>query len=359
MTDEHERRRLKALIPEVVSGMQLDLRGLAVLTEAASGPYLATPVLAALAGARAVYAVAADTPFHRAADAERQTLALAGWLDADVHVLRAKEPRALADADIVTNTGAVRPIDGDTVAALKPTAVVSLMWETWEFEPAQVDLAACRDRGVLVLGTNEHEAPCDLRPYAGLTAVKLLLALGLEGWGTRVLLLGRQPTLGQPIQEALTRLGCEVTVFSRPGEDGRPYDDLPAHVARSAYDAVLAADHVEERPLIGAGGILEPAALAASSPAARVGVISGLVDAEALRGQGLLVVPASGSAPHRHAYSLAELGPRPVLELYAAGLRVGEVAARARLAGLQVAAAARQALAQSPAMDFPGELAWA
>jgi hypothetical protein len=54
----------------------------------------------------------------------------------------------------------------------------------------------------------------------------------------------------------------------------------------------------------------------------------------------------------------AALGPRPVLELYAAGLRVGEVAARARASGLDVGAAARVALRDAPAMDFPPPLAW-
>jgi hypothetical protein len=355
----HERRRLERLVPRTIDSLGLDLSGLAVLTEAASGPYLATPVLAAAAGARHVYAVVADTSHHRAADAQRETLSLAAALGVSVEVLRAKEPHALADADIVTNTGALRPIDAATVAALKPTAVVALMWETWEFLPDQLDLDACRARGVLVLGTNEHEPPCDLRPVAGLTAVKLLLDLGLECWRTRVLLLGRQSTLGGPIEEALRRLGCEVTTFSRDGEGGRPYPELAEHVSGSEYDAVIVADHLEEGLLIGPGGALEPATLAARSPAVRVGVISGRTDAEALRAEGLLVIPEAMAPARRHAYSPAELGPLPVLTLYAAGLRVGEVAARARLEGRGVGEAARIALQHSPAMDFPGALAWA
>jgi hypothetical protein len=180
-----------------------------------------------------------------------------------------------------------------------------------------------------------------------------LLALGLEVWQTRVVLLGRQTLLGVPMEETLRRLGCEVTTFSRAGEGGRPYSELAAHAASGEYDAVLVADHVEEGPLLAAGGPLDPRALAAANPAARVGVISGQVDIEALRAEGVFVLPQAPTAPRRHAYSLAEVGPRPVLELYAAGLRVGEVAARARLAGLDVTAAARRALEETPAMDFP------
>ena len=36
------------------------------------------------------------------------------------------------EADVVTNSGHVRPIDAETVAWMKPTAVVPLMYEAWE-----------------------------------------------------------------------------------------------------------------------------------------------------------------------------------------------------------------------------------
>jgi len=312
-------------------------------------------VLAAAAGARRVHAVAADTRFHRAAEVERETLALAARLGVEGALRVERDKRsALVEADVVTNTGPVRPIDAATVAQLKPTAVVALMWETWELAGDMVDLDACRAHGVLVLGTNEHASPCDLRPYAGLTALRLLFELGLEAWGTRVLLLGRQPTLGACMEDALRRAGCVVTTFSRPGEGGRPYADLEAHLATdgAGYDALIVADHLTTEPLV-------PETLAVHAPAIRVGVVSGVLDARALRAAGLLVVPARIAPPRTMSYSLAELGPRPVLELYAASLKVGEVAARARLEGLDVREAARRALAEAPAMDFPGEAAWA
>ncbi len=353
-----ELRRLERLVPSVIDGLDLDLSGLTVLTEAASGPYLATPVLAAAAGARRVYAVAADSRYHAAGDVATATREFAARLGVGgaLVVLLAKTAEALAEADIVTNTGAVRPIDAATVCALKPTAVVCLMWETWEFLPEQVDLERCRVHGTLVLGTNEHREPCDLRPYAGMTAVKLLLELGLEGYRSRILLLGRQPTLGQPIETVLRSLGCDVTTFSRAEEGGLPYGELAAHVATAReYDAVIVADHMTEGPLLADQGPLRPATLLDHSPAIRVGLISGQVDVDALATLGVPVLPFARPAPRTMAYSLAELGPRPVLELYAAGLKVGQVAARARLAGLDVDRARSVALAGSPAMAFAGD----
>jgi hypothetical protein len=73
MSDPEE-RRVRRLLPRLTTG--LDLAGLTVYTEAASGPYLWPPLLAALAGAR-VTALAADTRFHRAGDAAAATAAAA------------------------------------------------------------------------------------------------------------------------------------------------------------------------------------------------------------------------------------------------------------------------------------------
>ena len=49
---------------------------------------------------------------------------------------------------------------------------------------------------------------------------------------------------------------------------------------------------------------------------------------EELRDAGLTVLPPRDPGPKRMALTLAELGPRPVIELHAAGLKVGEIAVR-------------------------------
>ena len=363
MTSSPGEERLPLLLPELIERFELRLDGLGVLTEAASGPYLAAPLVAALAGAEHVDAIAVDNRFHRAADVRAATSALARRLGAPdtIRYLSDKDPDALARADIVTNSGSVRPIDAATVELLKPTAVVPLMWETWEFVPEQLDLEACRRRGVLVLGTDEHSEPCDMRPYNGIVAVKLLLELGLEVVRTRVLLLGRNSLLGAEVERFLLAAGAEVTTFSLPGDGGSPYSDLAAHVASEGarYDALLVAELGSREILVGPGGAVEADAVAAANPHLRTGVIAGGVDAGALRALGLTVAPEHVAEAPAMSASPADLGVRPVLELYTAGLRVGEVAARARLAGLGVPEAARVALRDAPAMDFPGAEAFA
>ena len=343
---------MHALIPRVIEATRLDLSGLTVFTEAASGPYLWPPLLAARAGARHVFALARDSRHHRADDVQAATERLGGAIE----VVRDKA--RLGEADIVTNSASLRPIAASDVARMKPTAALPLMWETWEFRADDLDLEACREHGILVLGTIEDQPPCDMVPYLRPLAARLLLDLGLEVQGTSVVLLGGQRMPGRALERYLPELGCEVEPFSAPGDGGRPYaeleDYLRDHGAR--HDAVIVAEHVAGDLLLGDGGYASAAALLAAN--LRIGVIAGGVDAAGLRAAGLLVAPDEVRAPGYMSLDPSALGPRPVLELYAAGLAVGAAATRARLEGLDPPEAAARAIAGSPAMDFEGALAW-
>jgi hypothetical protein len=345
---EHDARRVDALIPRVIEAMRLDLTGLTVFTEAASGPYLWPPLLAARAGADHVFALARDSRHHRADEVQEQT----ARLGAAIEVVRDKA--RLGEADIVTNSASLRPLTAGDVARMKPTAALPLMWETWEFRPEDLDLEACREHGILVLGTVEDREPCDMVPYLRPLAARLLLELGLEVHGTSVVLLGGQAMPGRALERYLRELGCDVEAFSAPGDGGRPYGELEGHLRDARPDAVIVAEHVSRDVLLGDGGHAPAAALRD----VRVGVISGAVDADGLRAAGVVVAPEVVRGPGYMSLDPSALGPRPVLELFAAGLAVGAAATRARLDGLDLREAAARAIATSPAMDFEGELAW-
>jgi hypothetical protein len=353
--------RERGLAAQMIERFELDLSGLRVLTEAASGPYLHTPLLAALAGPERVFAVTADSLYATKEEvAERTSREAESWEVADrLEIGFERKPEWLGSSDIVTNSGFVRPIDRDLVARLKPTAVIPLMWETWEFRPGDVDLESCRARDILVLGTCESKTPCDMRPFIGALAVKLLGELGLEG-KSRIALLGGQPLIGGAIRRALSDLGHEVVWFAEDQREAHPYEQLRELVIDDAreLDAILVAEHQDPRLLLGPNGELAPAELESANAELRVGVVAGNVDADALRDSGLRFAPERIRPFGEMSFQPAALGPEPVLMLYAAGLRVGEVMARARLGGASLSDAARRALDSSPAMDFPGELAW-
>jgi hypothetical protein len=353
--------RISKLLGECVEQFALDLGGLVVLTEAASGHYLYTPLLAALAGSQKVYAVAADSRFGSKEEVGRRTADAAAELGvADrVEVIYDKTEEAVAASDIITNTGSVRPIDRKTVSMMKPTAVVPLMWETWEFREGEVDLDACRERGILVMGTDESGAPLDMYPYGGYLAMKLLFEMGLEGHQTRTLLLGGGEALGRSIDGHFRRLRMQVDWFSDLSASA-PYDQLPGHFARhgATYDAIILAEHSNPILLLGEGGLLGFDEIRRANPAVCVGVIAGNLDREGLEASGLTFFPRKIEPFGYMSYQAYHLGPRPVLGLYAAGLKAGQVMARARRSGASVEEAAAFALKNSPAMDFEGDRAW-
>ena len=128
-------RRLLRLIDDAIHRCHLDLSDTVVFTEAATGPYSVTPVIAAAAGARRVFALARSTRWGSADAVERQTMDLArrAGVSTRVVIVSEKTRDILGEVDIITNSGHVRPIDAGTIALLKPTAVVPLMYEAWEY----------------------------------------------------------------------------------------------------------------------------------------------------------------------------------------------------------------------------------
>ena len=203
--------RIEKLIGDAINTYDLDLSGLTVFTEAASGNYVVTPLIAALAGSDRVFAITRDSKYGKAADIQNFTLELAQrWgVEDRIEVVPDKSPAILSQVDIVTNLGFVRPIDRSMIAHLKPTAVLPLMWEPWEFREADLDLSECRRAGITVLGTNEREPRLNLFTYVGYLAVKLAFELGIEVYRSRVVIIG-SGVFGESCVSAFDKLEAEI-----------------------------------------------------------------------------------------------------------------------------------------------------
>ena len=76
-------QRLARLVRDAVAECHLDLSGRCVVTEAATGAYVVTPVIAALAGARRVIAITRPTRYGTRSEVREATLELAARLGVD------------------------------------------------------------------------------------------------------------------------------------------------------------------------------------------------------------------------------------------------------------------------------------
>ncbi|HWF72790.1 MAG TPA: hypothetical protein VG186_05575 [Solirubrobacteraceae bacterium] len=307
--------RLARLMYATIEGCRLNLSGHTVLTEAATGPYVVTPVLAALAGAE-VHALAAPTRYATSGELEELTSELAdrvGVLDR-VHFVSDKHSEIVAAADIVTNSGQVRPIDAEMVSEMKLGAVVALMYESWEYRAEDVDLDACRARDILVAGTNECHPAVDVFAFLGPMAVKQLHDAGIAVYRSRIVVLCDNP-FAAFIARGLRACGAEVVAAA-----GLSESDLA-----EGCDAVLVALQPH------AGYVIDSAAAALMSRAAPGAVLVefwGDTDREALTAAQVPVWPAAAPAAGHMAVLPSAVGPEPIVRLQAGGLKVGEVLAR-------------------------------
>lgn len=310
-------QRLVRLMEEAVRRCALNLQGAVVLTEAASGAYVVTPVLAAMAGADHVFALTRTTRYGTVAEicAQTEHLAELAGVRGRVSVVTEKTRELVARADIVTNSGHVRPIDSTTAGWMRSTAVIPLMYEAWELRPADIDLDACHRHGIRLAGTNERHPAVDVFSYLGVMAVKLLLDAGVAVYGSRILVLCDNP-FGAYIERGLAGAGADAHLYKRLSD---------ALAATSSFDAVLVALQPGVDPVIDAGGA---ALLTERWPGAVIAQYWGDVDRAALADAGAPVWPEQAPSLGHMGILPSGVGPEPIVRLQAGGLKVGEVLLR-------------------------------
>jgi hypothetical protein len=302
--------------------------------------------MAAMAGAEHVYALARPWRDKTAEDMWHPVEALAAQagVESRITLLAERDPIALGRADIVTNLGSVRPIDKDFIGALKRSAVISYMREAWEVRSDEIDLDACTACQIPLFATDEHHPDVGVFDSCGGLAAKLLYESGDEIFGSHIVVVSSD-RFGPTIAKTLTALGATVEQISA--------GDLRTRLGHGlAPDSLVIADFIAEYWIIGRGGQIDPEHLARLLPHVRVIAYAGGVDAEALRACGIGCSPLTGCTPGRMGQTLAYLGPRPVGRLHAAGLKVGEVAARAIRSGLSGRQLAEWVCSHAPAVEM-------
>src|SRR6266540_3642329 len=271
-------KRMVNLMYEAIARLRLDLSGAVVLTEAASGAYVVTPILAAMAGADQVFAISRTTKYGAFEEVSDNThrLAKSVGVAPRIKVITRKTREVVGQADIITNSGHVRPIDAETISWMKQGAIIPLMYEAWEFRDTDIDLEACRRREIQVAGTNERHPAVDVFRFLGDMSIKLLLDMGIA-------------------------------------------------LSDSHFDAIIVALKPQTGPVITAA---DAAIIARRWPGAALGQFWGDVDRSALQAEGVSVWPPSPPAPGHMAILLSDVGPEPVVRLQSGGLKVGEALLR-------------------------------
>jgi len=220
----------------------------------------------------------------------------------------------LAEADVVTNSGHLRPLDAQKIGFMKPDAVIPLMYEAWEFRPGDVDLAMCRRKGIRIVATNEQHPKIDVFGYLGVLALKQLMDAGISAYKSSILLLSDND-FGPYIEKALRRAGAAVDINEGIGRKA----------AAKTYDAVLLALSPRKTINLNAADVRR---VARFYPGAIMVQFFGDVDRTACRKHDVAVWPMEEPRRGHMGILPSDIGPDATIRLQTGGLKAAEVAGK-------------------------------
>lgn len=341
--------RAKKIINEIIHTLKLDLSTMAVLTEAASGNFVVTPLIAAIAGADKVYVVCSDSDYGMKEEVWGYLQELMTFFhisDEQICYIENKEDVA-KDINIVTNLGFVRPINSDFIKKMPYDAAIPLMFESWEFRNSDLDVDACKKCNIPILGTRETHSDLQIFSYVGMSVIKLLLENNIEVFKSHILLISSGEYL-KAIKNVLTYNGAEVKIYNPYSSHGLTKD---IEEFLENCDAVVVAEQQHKGILLGEENHhINVEWLLQSKPL--VIHIAGGIDYELLEENRIVKVPAARIKYGYMTVTTEYVGIRPVIELHAAGLKVGQAMVEGLRKYHDIDMAKQYALNNSPAMEF-------
>jgi len=318
-------------LKECVENLSLDLRGKTVLTEAASGHYVVTPVLAALAGAN-VYAFSRTTRYGHVEEIFENTRK---WMQAcgvDAHLITEITPEIIAQADVITNTGHLRPLTADMLQHAKDSVVIPLMYEAWEWRGADMDIEYIRRRGIKIAATNERHPDIDVFNYLGDMAMQQIFEAGTCPYRNKFVLVCNND-FGPYIAKVIARNCAGLAVIDTEENRGR-YDmdnitwiggfpDINIPESFRNADGIIFTAYPFDQTWIGNNTPISAQKIKDQFNSPLILRFDGHVDTAVLREKGIRYFPEHVEPGHMGVLPSA-VGLDPTIRLQAGGLKVAE-----------------------------------
>lgn len=225
-------------INKSIDKFKLNLSNQIVLTEAATGNYLCTPIIALQSGASKVYALAKETSYGNYVDINNEFVNYKS--DKRLKIIKSLD-EIDDEINIVTNSGFVRPINHNLLKFLNKKSVVTLMYEPWEFRASDIDIDVLYANGIKVYGTNEHDSRLKTMDYIGLTVLYHILNHKITHFSEKKILVLGNYEFTEPIKRTLIFNGYLVSVIN----------DYSEKIDSQEYDVIVIAENKNNNLLIG------------------------------------------------------------------------------------------------------------
>jgi hypothetical protein len=324
---------LVSKIKKQIEALNLDLHGRTVLTEAATGAYVVTPIIAALAGAR-VFAFSKTTHYGTVEDVFANTRAILNnaGVACNIEFIDKITPEIISQADVITNSGHLRPLNEELLQHAKDSVVIPLMYEAWEFRDADLDIKYIQQRGFRIGATNERHQDVDVFNYLGDMAIKQIFDAGICPYRNKFVLLCNND-FGPYIAKVVARLCDGVGVIDKPENADKykfenvdfignfPNVNIPEKY-RDA-EAVIFTAYPFDFTWIGKDSPINIQELKQNFQNPLMLRYAGDVDSEMLKNEGIRYFPEFVKSGHMGVLPSA-IGFDPIIRLQSGGLKVAE-----------------------------------
>jgi hypothetical protein len=323
-------------ILNAVSRLNLDLTGKIVLTEAATGAYIVTPVIAAAAGAE-VFAFTRSTRYGSVNEVKKQTNELSSRFKNNrfqINIIDQLSPEIIGKADIITNSGHLRPLNNEKLKFAKKGTVVPLMYEGWEWRDSDLDLAFCKINEITVAATNERHPEIDVFNYLGDMALKMIFDAGLCPYNNRFVLICNNdfgPFIAKVLCRVCSGLAICDTEVNKIKYEGLPIEwigDFPDFKSPERFkksEAVIFTGYPFDKQWIGKENFLISVyKIRDEFPEAVLLRYAGDIDETYCKDK-ILFYPEFVHSGHMGILPSA-IGNDPIIRLQSGGLKVGELA---------------------------------
>jgi hypothetical protein len=310
-----EQKRAEKLILACKEDLNVNLDGYNVLTEVGSNYYVFSPIIPLLCGASKVLAFVKDTTYGKAEDIKAACFQIAtslgfnGKLQIATNVL---PENWLSDADIITNSGMLRPFNKEKVSKFKKGAVLPLMFEAWEIREQDLDIKACKEAGIKVAGTWENHPSIKVFDNVSMLCMKMAFEAGYEVFENSIFVWS-DDHFGKIIEQSFKQNGARNCYFGTDLE-------LLKNVA-SSLDFIFIADYDEKRDY---DTIFNWKELAEKAPNLGIIHLYGELNIEVLKPFGLNIYPERNGKSELMTYTLAHVGMTPLINLQVGGYRVAQ-----------------------------------
>ncbi len=303
---------------EYINRLGLDLSGLVILTEAGSGHYIYSPLIALLSGAKKVIIICPDSKWATHNETKRRISEYVSKLRLNpycIDILKDRNDAIRDKIDIFLNLGCVRPIDETILSYASEKAVVAYMSESWEWRDGDVDIEACRRKSIPIVGVNENFDGFNVFESCGQLLLKMLFDSGQEVANCKYIVIGDKH-FGENAYKALKK--NNATCLLLHSAEKITIDDL------QSCDAIITADYISTDHVL-QGIKWTPKQIKGINPNIVIVQFAGHLDVSPYIEAGICVYPAYAVQPQRMVQTLAHLGSRPVIGLHCLGIKAAEI----------------------------------